>query len=88
MLVFGDVTSKMYRDFLASLANTGRKETFHREFNGNIFVEFVDGSRIIYTYYTAETMIARIIFDNASSPLSEMNDAADDVRGDTACFTL
>ena len=84
MLVLGDVTSKMYRDFLASLANTGRKETFHREFNGNIFVEFVNGSRIIYTYYTAETMLARIIFDNASSPISEMNDAADDVRGDTA----
>lgn len=84
MLVLGDVTAKMYRDFLSSLSETGRKETFHREFNGNIFSEFADGERIIYTYYTAETMLARIIFDNASSPLSEMNDAADDVRGDTA----
>ena len=84
MLVLGDVTSKMYRDFLASLAGTGRKETFHREFNGNIFAEFSDGDRIIYTYYTAETMLARIIFDNASSSLSEMNDMSDDVRGDTA----
>ena len=84
MLVLGDVTSIMYRDFLASLAGTGRKETFHREFNGNIFAEFSDGDRIIYTYYTAETMLARIIFDNASSSLSEMNDMSDDVRGDTA----
>lgn len=84
ILVLGDVTSKMYRDFLSDLAATGRKETFHREFNGNIFVEFTDEDRIIYTYYTAETMLARIILDNASTPLSEMNDTADDVRGDTA----
>lgn len=84
MLVLSDVTSKMYRDFLSALAATGRKETFHREFNGNIFVEFADGDKIIYTYYTAETMLARIIFDNASTPLSEMNDTAEDVRGDTA----
>ena len=68
MLVLGDVTSKMYRDFLVSLTNTGRKETFHREFNGNIFVEFVDGSRIIYTYYTAETMIARIFLTMPALP--------------------
>lgn len=84
MLVLGDVTSKMYRDFLSSLAKADHKETFHREFNGNIFAEFADDDKIIYTYYTAETMLARIIIDNASSPLSEMNDTADDVRGDTA----
>ena len=29
-------------------------------------------------------MLARIIIDNASSPLAQMNDTSDDVRGDTA----
>ncbi len=84
ILISGDVTSKMYRDFIASLEATGRKKTFHREINGNIFVEFENGKNIIYTYYTAETQLARVIIDNASSPLSEMDDNADDVRGNTA----
>lgn len=84
ILVLGDVTAKMFRDFLASLTAAGHKESFHRETNGNIFSEFADENKIIYTYYTAETMLARIIIDNASSPLAQMNDTSDDVRGDTA----
>ena len=52
MVVIGDVTPKMFRDFLASLASSGRKETFHREVNGNIFSEFAEENRIIYTYFT------------------------------------
>ena len=54
MVVIGDVTPKMFRDFLASLALSGRKETFHREVNGNIFSEFAEENRIIYTYFTRE----------------------------------
>lgn len=84
ILLLSDVTAKMFRDFLSSLAATGRKETFHRETNGNIFSEFQNDGHIIYTYFTAETGLARIILDNSSSPLSEMNNMADDVRGDTA----
>ena len=84
MVVIGDVTPKMFRDFLASLASSGRKETFHREVNGNIFSEFAEENRIIYTYFTREAEQARVIIDNASCPLSEMNDNEPDVRGDTA----
>ena len=51
ILISGDVTSKMYRDFIASLEAKGRKKTFHREINGNIFVEFENGKNIIYTYF-------------------------------------
>ena len=80
MVVIGDVTPKMFRDFLASLASSGRKETFHREVNGNIFSEFDEENRIIYTYFTRETEQARVIIDNASCPLSEMNDNEPDVR--------
>ena len=74
----------MFRDFLSALADTGRKETFHREINGNIFSEFAEENRIIYTYFTREAEQARVIIDNASCPLSEMNDNEPDVRGDTA----
>lgn len=84
MLVLEDVTAKGFRDFLSALAATGRAETFRREFNGNIFAEFKNGDRIIYTYLTAEKQQARIILDNSSCPLAEMNDTEDDVRGDTA----
>ncbi len=84
MVVIGDVTPKMFRDFLSALADTGRKETFHREINGNIFSEFAEENRIIYTYFTREAEQARVIIDNASCPLSEMNDNEPDVRGDTA----
>ena len=51
ILVLGDVTAKMFRDFLASLTAAGHKESFHRETNGNIFSEFADEDKIIYTYY-------------------------------------
>ena len=84
MVVLDGVTPKMFRDFLSALANTGRKETFHREINGNIFSEFAEENRIIYTYFTREAEQARVIIDNASCPLSEMNDNEPDVRGDTA----
>ena len=84
MITLGDVTAKMFRDFLISMTEAGHKETFHRETNGNIFSEFAEEDKIIYTYYTAETMLARIIIDNASVPLSEMNNTCEDVRGDTA----
>ena len=84
MLVLEDVTAKGFRDFLSALAATGRAETFRREFNGNIFAEFKNGDRIIYTYLTAEKQQARIILDNSSCPLAEMNDTEADVRGDTA----
>lgn len=84
MLIAGDVTSKMFRDFLAALAATGREETFHRETNGNIFSEFSNGDGIIYTYFTKETAMARIILDNSSDSLSEMNNMSDDIRGNTA----
>ena len=84
MVVLGDVNQKMFRDFLSDLAATGRKETFHHEVNGNIFSEFADGNRIIYTYFTRETEQARVIIDNASCPLSDMNNTEPDVHGDTA----
>ena len=84
MVVLGDVTPKMFRDFLASLASSGRKETFHREVNGNIFSEFAFGGRIIYTYFTREAEQARVIIDNASCPVSEMDDNEPHVHGDTA----
>lgn len=84
MVVLDGVTPKMFRDFLSALADTGRKETFHREVNGNIFSEFAEENRIIYTYFTREAEQARVIIDNASCPLSEMNDNEPDVRGDTA----
>ena len=47
MVVLDSVTPKMFRDFLSALADTGRKETFHREINGNIFSEFAEENRII-----------------------------------------
>lgn len=83
MLVLEDVGALDFRAFLANMAESGRTETFHREFNGNIFVEFANGCEIIYTYFTFEKRQARIIIDNSSSPLSEMNDTEPDVRGDT-----
>ncbi len=84
MVVLGDVTPKMFRDFLASLVSSGRKETFHREVNGNIFSEFAFDGRIIYTYFTREAEQARVIIDNASCPVSEMDDNEPHVHGDTA----
>lgn len=84
MLVCGDVTAKMFRDFLLSLSQSGKKESFHRETNGNIFAEFDNGENLIYTYYTASTMQVRIILDNASAPISEADNKSSDVRGNTA----
>lgn len=84
MVVLGDVTPKMFRDFLVSLLSSGRRETFHREVNGNIFSEFALGDRIIYTYFTREAEQARVIIDNASCPLSEMDDNEPQIHGDTA----
>lgn len=83
MLVLDGVTAVDFRAFLSEMAANGKKETFHREFNGNIFVEFASDGEIIYTYFTFEKRQARIIIDNSSSPLSEMSDTRDDVRGDT-----
>ncbi len=83
MLVLDGVTAADFRAFLSELSANGRKETFHREFNGNIFVEFAGDGGIIYTYFTYEKWQARIIIDNSSCPLSEMNDTRGDVRGDT-----
>lgn len=84
MLVLGDVTAKMFHDFLARLAQNGKKENFHRETCGNIFAEFENGDNLIYTYYTASTMQARIILDKASAPFAQANNKSDDVRGNTA----
>mgnify|MGYP002517220633 CR=1 FL=1 len=85
MLLSGGVSESMFREFLGALLKSGRKETFHRERNGNIFAEFSGGEKkLVYTYYTAEKHEARVILDAVSLPLREYDDNEDDVRGDTA----
>lgn len=84
ILILGDVSSKAFRKFLVELTQTGRKQTFHRELCGNIFAEFQNSDKTIYTYFTAEAKTARIIFDNASTPLAEAWDYSPDIRENTA----
>lgn len=74
-----------FNEFLNSLAKNGRKETFHRETNGNIFSEyFCEGKKLVYTYFTSEKHEARVILDSVSLPVSSYDDTEKDVRGDTA----
>ena len=84
MLVTEGVGAKSFRAFLSALAKTGRKETFHREFNGNIFAEFENGGGIIYTYFTEALGTARIIFDCVSTPLKDFNSSRKETRNDTS----
>lgn len=84
MLVLGDVSIKQYRDFLDNLIGLGREQTFRRDDCGNIFAEFKNDGSLIYTYYTGATETARIIFDNASCPFTEMQNKSPQLRKDTA----
>lgn len=84
MLMLSDTTAKDFRSFLFALAQSGLKESFHREINGNIFSEFSGGKSLIYTYFTAETAVTRIILDNASVSVSEMNYTGEITRENSA----
>ena len=85
MVVCNYVTLTGFLSFVEELKKSGRRETFYRQINGNVFCEFEDKDRLIYAYYTAETDEARIILDNSSTaPICDAADTAEDVRGDTA----
>ncbi len=66
MIVRTDTDGRAFRKFLKELEASGRKETYHREFNGNIFSQFENGEHYIYTYYIDSLGEARIILDNSS----------------------
>lgn len=84
MLVTEEVTAAEFRTFLDALRESGRSESFRRDYYGNIFAEFTDNDKIIYTYYTGSLGTARIIFDYVSTPLAKFNKNAEKTRNDTA----
>lgn len=50
-VVRSGVDGRTFRKFLKDIEISGRKETFHREFNGNIFSQFENGEHYIYILY-------------------------------------
>ena len=84
MLVSEQVSRAEFLSFIDKMKENGKKETFRRDYYGNIFVEFYDKNRVIYTYFTAVLCSARIILDNASVPVREFGKTAKATRNDTA----
>lgn len=84
MLVTENTDAHAFRAFLKELSENGRHETFHREYNGNIFAEFENNIGVLYTYFTAELKTARIILDRVSTPLADFSFDVKGSRNDTA----
>lgn len=85
MIVRSGVDGKVFKKFLKNIENTGRKELFHREFNGNIFSQFENGEHYIYTYYIDSLGEARIILDNSTGcSASEADNRSEAQREGTA----
>ena len=81
-----DTTEEEFNAYIETVRAAGYTESAHTEVNGNLYYQFVKGTKSFYIYYTAFCKEARVIEDYSSTPENKFEYTYTPKEGETAAI--